>query len=96
VMASTNLSVSNKTVTSLAVTPSTVSVIAGQTQQLVATATFSDGTTSDVTSQASWSSSATGIATVSSSGLVSGVAMGTAGITASYGGQSGSSTVTVQ
>lgn len=42
-----------------------------------------------------WSSSNTGVATVSASGLVTGVAMGTATISASFGGVIGSITLTV-
>ncbi len=100
VIANTTLTVSNKTVTSVTVNPSTVNPLtAGSTVQLSATANFSDGTNSDVTQSATWTSNATSIATVGSGsqgGLVTGVATGTAVITASYGGQSGTSTVTVQ
>ena len=57
---------------------------AGQTRQLVATATQSTGSTSDVTQQATWQSSAPGVATVSSTGLVTAVAEGDADISATY------------
>jgi hypothetical protein len=57
---------------------------AGQTRQLVATATLSTGSTSDVTPQAAWQSSAPGVATVSPAGLVSAVAQGEAEISATY------------
>jgi uncharacterized protein YjdB len=40
---------------SLAVDPGSVSLTIGQTQQLTATATYSDGSVKDVTSQARWS-----------------------------------------
>jgi Bacterial Ig-like domain (group 2) len=60
------------------------SLEAGQTQQLVATATQSTGSTSDVTQQATWQSSAPGVATVSSTGLVSAVAEGQAEISATF------------
>ena len=56
----------------------------GQTRQLVATATQSTGATSDVTQQATWASSANAIATVSASGLVTGVAEGNVEISATY------------
>jgi len=57
---------------------------AGQTRQLVATATQSTGATSDVTQQATWLSSAPAVATVSSTGLVTAVAQGEADISATY------------
>ena len=57
---------------------------AGQTRQLVATATQSTGATSDVTQQATWLSSAPAVATVSPTGLVTAVAQGDADISATY------------
>jgi hypothetical protein len=56
----------------------------GQTRQLVATATQSTGSTSDVTQQATWQSSASGVATVSSTGLVTAVGEGDAEISATF------------
>ena len=87
------------TLTSIAVTPSTPTVAKGATAQLTATATFSDSLTDDVTEQASWTSGTAAVATVSdypgSKGSVAGVAAsGTAIITATFGGQSGTATVT--
>lgn len=97
VRASTGLTVSNKTVTSVNVTPSSFGpLISGQTQQLAARANFSDSTNSDVTNSATWNSSDTTIATVSSTGLVTAVSTGSVTITATYGGQTGNSTGTVQ
>src|SRR5688500_5758946 len=57
---------------------------AGPTRQLVATATQSTGSTSDVTQQAAWQSSAPGVAAVSSRGLVTAVAQGEAEISATF------------
>jgi Bacterial Ig-like domain (group 2)/Putative binding domain, N-terminal len=57
---------------------------AGQTRQLVATATQSTGATTDVTQQATWQSSAAAVATVSSTGLVTAVAQGEAEISATF------------
>jgi hypothetical protein len=56
----------------------------GQTRQLSATATQSTGATSDVTQQAVWQSSATGVATVSATGLVTAVSAGDVEISATY------------
>jgi trimeric autotransporter adhesin len=59
------------------VTPAAGSVIKGRTLQLQATLVFSDNSTQNVTTQATWSSNATSFATVSNAtgnkGLVSGV-----------------------
>jgi trimeric autotransporter adhesin len=81
--------------TTVTVSPSTPSVAIGKTQQMIATATYDNGTTDTVTDSASWSTSDNAIATVSSKGLVTGVAKGTATISATLKGISGSTTVTV-
>jgi outer membrane protein assembly factor BamB len=83
------------TVESLAVRPAPVTVGIGKSTQLVATATYSDGTLADVTAQANWASSDTSKATVSNVGLLTGVAAGSATISAEYAGFSGSTVVTV-
>lgn len=68
---------------------------AGLTRQFTAIGTFDQGshpkTTQDITSEVTWSSDATGIATISSTGLVTttGVDTGTADITASMNGFTG-------
>ena len=77
-------------VRSISISPSTASITPGQTIQLTATASPTSATTSFT-----WASSNQAVATVSSSGLVGGVAQGTASITASSGGVTGSSTITV-
>ncbi|MGB9887992.1 MAG: Ig-like domain-containing protein, partial [Moorellales bacterium] len=56
---------------------------------------YSDGSSQDVTSSASYSSSNTSVATVSSSGLVTAVEVGSATVTVSYGGKSAGVPVTV-
>jgi uncharacterized protein YjdB len=65
------------------------------TAQLTATATFADNTTSDITQSATWTSTHPELATVSSTGVISGVAPGSSEVTAAYGGQMGTVTVTV-
>jgi len=47
----------NPTLTSLAIGPQNLSLAPTATQQMVATGTFSDGSTSDVTGKSTWSSS---------------------------------------
>jgi uncharacterized protein YjdB len=82
-------------VTSLSVTGSTIAV--GQTSQLTAMVVLSaiGAGTQDVTSQASWRSADNSIATVSASGVVTGVAHGATTVTASYQGVVGSAQITV-
>ena len=64
------------------------------TQQMLAQGVYRDWGTANLTSVSAWSSSDTAIATVSSTGLVTAVAPGTATITATYGGVSGTSRIT--
>ncbi len=59
-----------KQVVSLQVTPDYVRVTPGSTKQLTATATYSDGTFSDVTSTVTWTSGDATVATINSSGLL--------------------------
>ncbi len=72
--------------TILAVTPATASVAPGASVQFTATATLPGGSTQDITSLATWSSSSSKIAAVSNAspsyGLATGVAAGTATINA--------------
>jgi hypothetical protein len=70
-------------------------IIVGGSSQIKVTANYSDGTNEDVTSSASYDSSADSFATVSTSGLVSAVAVGSADITVTYGGKEDTVTVTV-
>jgi len=67
----------------------------GSSSQFTSTVTFSDGTTQDVTSMASWVSFNKAVATVSSTGVVTAVAPGTAVVKATYKGSSGTFTLTV-
>jgi uncharacterized protein YjdB len=80
-------------VASVNVIPTTVSLVMGQSSQLAALARDAHGTA--VASTVTWASSNAGIATVSSTGQVIGVAPGAATIVASSGGKTGSSSVTV-
>ena len=75
---------------SIAVVPAQATVAIGSTTQLKAVATFSDGSTKDVTMDFDWTSSNTRTITASSSGLLSGLATGKATITGSYQGHQAS------
>jgi hypothetical protein len=81
-------------VASVAITPTSASVVMGQTTTLVATPRGPSGETlADRT--VSWSSSNTAIATVTTAGIVAGVAPGPATITATSEGKSTTAEVTV-
>ncbi|HMG69747.1 MAG TPA: Ig-like domain-containing protein, partial [Gemmatimonadaceae bacterium] len=81
-------------VASVTVSPSAASVVVGATQQL--TATTKDSTDAVLTGRSvTWSSSNTAFATVDANGLVTGVAAGSATITATSEGKSGTSAITV-
>jgi uncharacterized protein YjdB len=93
---STTLTVTGTTLASISVTPANPSIAVGSTKQFTATGTYSNGTTSNITTQVAWSSSNTSVATVNvSSGLAAGVAAGNSTITATLGSISGSTTLTV-
>ncbi|MGH9496862.1 MAG: Ig-like domain-containing protein [Candidatus Sulfotelmatobacter sp.] len=79
----------------MSVSSASSTVKVGSMVQLTAMASYSDGSSKDVTSQATWMSSNTANATVSSAGAVTGLAAGTSAITATFSGQSGSMTVTI-
>jgi uncharacterized protein YjdB len=97
--ASTTLTVTNAVVVSISVTPMTPTIPIGTTVQFTATAIFSDGTTQNVTANATWTSSAPGVLGVTTAGIArgrgTGVAAGTATVTATFMGLSGSTTATV-
>ena len=82
------------TLTSITVAPQNASVNIGSTLQFTATGVNNDGTNASL-HNLTWSSSATTIATITSSGLAKGVASGTTTITATDGGVTGSSSLTV-
>jgi RHS repeat-associated protein len=84
------------TYVSLVISPDSVSLDAGTTLQLSARGVAPDGSTSDVTGQAVWTSTNASVATVSSSGVLSGVTAGSVSVTAALGSLSKSVTVTVQ
>ena len=88
------ITVTSVPVASVTVSPGSASLPEGRTVQLTATPRDANG--NPLTGRAvSWTSGNTSIVTVSSSGLVSGLVAGSATITATSEGQSGSSAITV-
>ena len=96
---STSLTVSSATLVSIAVTPANPSFANGLTEQFTATGTYTDNSTQDLTTQVTWSSSNTGVASISnasgSQGLASSAGVGNTTITATSGSVSGSTGLTV-
>jgi uncharacterized protein YjdB len=92
--ASITVTAAAPTVATVSVTPASASVAVGATQQLTATARDAAGTTISGKTF-TWASSNTAVATVSSAGLVTGRAGGSATITATVDGKSGQSAITV-
>jgi phospholipase C len=95
VSTTTGITVEQPTIVSIAVTPSTATITLGGMEQFTATATYSDGSTQNVSNTATWTSSAVMVATVNGSGLATGVGSGSTTITASQSGINGSAGLTV-
>jgi hypothetical protein len=95
----TTFTVNNATVVSLSISPIVWTAPAGDSRRFAVEAFYSDGSSSEVTWMASWSSSDGSVASVSNSqrsrGEVDANAAGTAQITATYEGIQVSSSVTV-
>ncbi len=89
------IDVSNATVTSIDVSAVTTTVPTGYKTQFSAKAHYSDGTTREVTSQATWASGNPAVATVSNAGLASGISQGSTTISATLSGTRGSAPIDV-
>lgn len=104
ISSSASLNVSAATVTSISIVPSTpltpyngtliIHAGVGLTNQFIAQANYSDGSTQNVTSSATWTSSNATVVPVSSTGLVSALVPGTGTITATVGSTSGTVALT--
>ena len=92
--ATATISVSPVAVSSVTVTPSSVSLVVGQSATLTGTPRDANGFPLSGRT-VTWSTSSIAIATVSPAGVVSAAGAGTATLTASSEGQSGTATVTV-
>ena len=95
----TTLTVKTLSLNSISISPANRVLSSGMTDQFTAMGTYSDSSTQDLTSSASWNSSATAVATISNSagsnGLATSVGPGTTTITADYGGFTGRAALTV-
>jgi trimeric autotransporter adhesin len=99
VLGSTSLTVTPATLVSIAVIPATPSIASGTNQQFAANGTYTDGSTQPLTTVVTWSSSNTAVAAISnasgSNGLASSVGQGSTTVTATLGGVSGATLLTV-
>ena len=84
------------TLTTITVTPTNSIILTGASQQFTATGTYSDGSTQNITSQATWASSNTVVATINTAGLATGNSAGDATISAALAGVTGNTTLTVK
>ena len=93
-----SLTVTASAITAIGITPIQPILQKGTSKEFQATATYADGTTSDVTLQAAWTISDAAVASVATSStgvVVRALAAGTATLTATVGTIKGSTTVTV-
>jgi uncharacterized protein YjdB len=95
VSASVTLIVGPPNLVSITVVPNAASLSIGATQQLSATGIYTDGSTQNFTASTTWASSNTNVIGVSSTGLVTAVAAGSATITATSGSASGTAILVV-
>src|SRR3977135_3066491 len=84
----------NPTLTGITVGP-TATIQTNNTVQGSAVVTYNDGSTKAIPTGVNWSSGTPSIATVSKSGLVTGVSQGQSIITGASGTQTGTATITV-
>lgn len=94
-----SLTVAPATPVSIAIVPASVSIPVGVTQALVAIGTYPDGSTQDITTSATWASSANAVAVVGDSGTLKGfvtsVSPGSANVTATLDSVTGTAPITV-
>jgi hypothetical protein len=79
----------------ISIAPVTRTLYPGQSEQLVVTVHQTDGSSSVVSSGATFAASANGVASVSSTGVMTGVSVGTGTVTATYGGKTADAVVKV-
>ncbi len=89
------LTVTSRTLASIAVTPPNPSITVGASQQFTATGTYDDGSSANLTAAAMWASATAAAATVNASGLATGVSAGSASISATLSGAVGATTLRV-
>jgi hypothetical protein len=89
------LTVTAAVAASIAVTPANPTIIKTHTQQFVATVTMTDGTKQNISATATWASMTEATATISTTGLATGLVAGTSQISATSGAVVGKTMLTV-
>ena len=84
------------TLNAVTLIPASATLSVGASQQFTATGSYSDGSTQNLTSQATWSSSNAAVATVAAGGLATAFASGSTTISAASGGVVGNGQLIVQ
>jgi trimeric autotransporter adhesin len=95
ITSTTTLAVGGAALVSIAVNPANSSIPLGLTQPLVATGTYTDGSTQNLTSAVTWLSTNPAVATINAQGLVLTFAAGSVTVTATSGSISGSTALSV-
>ncbi|MBI5548788.1 MAG: Ig-like domain-containing protein [Deltaproteobacteria bacterium] len=91
----TTMTVTDATLSSIALSPTDLTIAVSTTQPFTAVGTYSDGTTQDITTQVTWASSTIAVATISSTGVATAASVGSTNISATFGGVTQSTTLTV-
>jgi len=89
------LTVTPAELVSISVTPGSPSIPLDSSQQFIATGSYTDGSSSDLTAAVSWSSSDTSVATIDALGLATGGKIGFSVISAVAEGQTGTATLLI-
>ena len=90
ISASTTLNVTNATIVSISITPSGRTIAQGTKLSFVATGLFSDNTTQMITRDCTWASDNHGVATLGGGSTATAMRPGTANISATFTGVTGS------
>jgi hypothetical protein len=89
------ITVTNATLISIAVTPSTPNIPLGSSQLFAAQGTFTDNSVVNITVEVAWSSSDVAVATIKANGLATSASTGTTTIKAALNGVNGTAVLTV-
>lgn len=93
------LTITNAVIESISITPDDSRIVEGESQQYIATGTFSDDSQQDITDLATWLTTDNSVGTISNSpnsrGLFVSIATGTTVVEATFGGISGETPLTV-
>ena len=95
ISATASLNVTNATIVSINVTASPQTIAVGTTSDFIATGRFSDNTFQDITNDVTWSSDNTAVAAITDWATATAVSPGTANISATFNGVSGSTPLDV-